>query len=63
MTVLLTIPFSQDLQKQNGDDTFEVPVPATFLVGKDGVVKNRYVEADYRKRVEPETLLQWIRQL
>ncbi|KAJ4358652.1 uncharacterized protein N0V89_003236 [Didymosphaeria variabile] len=55
--------FGLDLKKQNGDDTFEVPIPATFLVDKDGIVKNLYLEADYRKRVEPSTLLEWIAQL
>ncbi|KAF1952368.1 alkyl hydroperoxide reductase/ thiol specific antioxidant/ Mal allergen [Byssothecium circinans] len=52
--------FGHDLEKLNGDDSFEVPIPATFLVGKDGVVKNVYFEPDYRKRVEPEVALDWI---
>ncbi|KAF2639598.1 redoxin domain-containing protein [Massarina eburnea CBS 473.64] len=55
--------FGNDLEKQNGDDSFEVPIPATFLVGKDGVVKNVYFEPDYRKRVEPATALEWIEKL
>ncbi|KAJ4286833.1 hypothetical protein N0V90_013085 [Kalmusia sp. IMI 367209] len=55
--------FGLDLQKQNGDDSFEVPVPATFLLDRDGIVRNRYIEGDYRKRVEPATLMEWIAQL
>ena len=55
--------FGTDLEKQNGDDSFEVPVPATILVGKDGVVRNVYAEADYRKRLEPEVAMGWIAKL
>ncbi|KAF2654658.1 AhpC-TSA-domain-containing protein [Lophiostoma macrostomum CBS 122681] len=55
--------FGHDLEKQNGDDSLEVPLPATFLVGKDGVVKNVFVEADYTQRLEPTTALEWIDQI
>ena len=55
--------FGTDLEKQNGDDSFEVPAPATFLVSRDGVVRNVYLEGDYRQRLEPETALEWIAQL
>ncbi|KAH6984388.1 hypothetical protein BKA56DRAFT_670913 [Ilyonectria sp. MPI-CAGE-AT-0026] len=48
------------LVEHNGDDSFEVPVPATLLVDSDGVVRNVYVEADYRKRMDPKLALEWI---
>lgn len=49
-----------DLRERNGDDSFEVPVPITLLVARDGVVKNVYVDPDFTKRLEPETTLRWI---
>ncbi|MCJ1403499.1 hypothetical protein MMC11_006722 [Xylographa trunciseda] len=52
--------FGTDLKARNGDDSFEVPVPATLLVDGKGVVRNLFVDADYRKRLEPETALEWI---
>jgi peroxiredoxin len=52
-----------DLVKRNGDDSFEVPIPATLLVDRKGVVRNAYIEPDYTKRAEPETLLEWINAL
>jgi peroxiredoxin len=55
--------FGHDFVKQNGDDSLEVPLPATFLVGKDGVVRNVYVESDYTKRLEPTTALEWIEKI
>ena len=52
--------FGHDLKTRNGDDSFEVPVPATFLVDQKGVVRNAYIETDWAKRLEPSTALEWI---
>ncbi|QKX58253.1 uncharacterized protein TRUGW13939_05374 [Talaromyces rugulosus] len=52
-----------NLKERNGDDSFVVPVPATILVGKDGKVKNTYINADYTKRVEPQEVLKWLGEL
>jgi hypothetical protein len=52
-----------DLIKRNGDNSFEVPIPATLLVDRNGLVKKTYVEPDYTARVEPETVLEWINTL
>jgi peroxiredoxin len=55
--------FEQQREKQNGDDSFEVPAPASFLVSRDGVVRNVYLEGEYQQRLEPETALEWIARL
>ncbi|KAK5137753.1 hypothetical protein LTR08_007325 [Meristemomyces frigidus] len=52
--------FKHNLPKRNGDDSFELPLPATLLVDKDGIVRNLYLNPDYIKRVEPQTVLAWI---
>ncbi|KAI9735793.1 MAG: hypothetical protein M1834_001257 [Cirrosporium novae-zelandiae] len=52
-----------DLKKRNGDDSFEVPVPATLLVDQTGVVRNTFVDPDYTKRLEPSVALEWINAL
>lgn len=52
-----------NLKGRNGDDSFIVPVPATILVGKDGKVKNTYINPDYTKRVEPQEVLKWLGEL
>jgi len=51
------------MEKFNGDESLEVPVPITLLVSKEGVVKNRFFDPDYRKRVEPSTVMEWILQI
>ena len=49
-----------DLVTRNGDDSFEIPIPATLLVDGKGVVRNAYIEPDYTKRAEPTTILEWV---
>lgn len=52
--------FGLDMEKRIGRDSMEVPVPATFLVDGKGVVRNKFVDADWTKRLEPETAMEWI---
>lgn len=46
-----------DVTPSQGSDTWLLPIPATFVVGTDGVVKARFVDPDYRKRMAIEDLL------
>ena len=41
-----------------GQDT----IPATFVVGKDGRIKARFVDPDYRKRMTVDELLEALKQ-
>lgn len=41
----------------NGDDSWELPVPATYVVARDGRVALAAIDVDYRKRLEPEVIL------
>jgi len=47
----------------NGDESWELPVPATYVVARDQRVALAYIEVDYRKRPEPEALLTCLRSL
>lgn len=49
-----------DLPQRNGTDSFELPLPAAFLIGSDGIVRETFADADYRRRLEPEAALAWI---
>lgn len=49
-----------DLQKFNGDDSHELPIPTTILVDGEGKVRNIFVEPDFRIRLEPTTALEWV---
>ncbi|KAJ9646023.1 hypothetical protein H2204_000685 [Knufia peltigerae] len=52
--------FGNDLKARNGDDSFALPVPATLLVDATGKVRNTFIDPDYKKRVEPSQVLEWI---
>ncbi|KAH8800414.1 thioredoxin-like protein [Xylogone sp. PMI_703] len=52
-----------ELSKRNGDDSYEIPIPATLLVDKNGVVRKTFIDPDYTKRLEPSTVLEWIDEL
>lgn len=49
--------FGIDLEKHNGDARHELPIPGTYLIGRDGTVLLSHVDADYKKRLPVETLL------
>ena len=43
--------FGVDLLVANGADAAVLPVPATYIIGKDGKIKYAHFNADYRQRV------------
>jgi peroxiredoxin len=47
----------------NGDESWELPVPATYVIASDQHVALAYIEVDYRKRLEPEALLTCLKSL
>ena len=49
------------LPRLNGNGLWMLPVPATFLIDRSGVVAWAHVEADYRQRAEPRDVLDRIR--
>lgn len=49
--------FGIDLPVANGDDTFRLPVPATYVIAPDGTVVWRFAHPDHTKRAEPDDVL------
>src|ERR1043166_3025757 len=45
------------LPDYQGNDSWMLPIPATFVVGRDGRIKARFVHPDYRKRMAIEDLI------
>ena len=46
-----------DIPAYNGDDSFRLPVPATYIVRRDGIVAHAFVNADYTQRMEPAEIV------
>jgi peroxiredoxin len=41
----------------NGDESWELPVPATYVVARDGCVALNHIDVDYRQRLDPDAIL------
>jgi peroxiredoxin len=50
-------PLNVAVPEYNGDDSWELPVPGTFAIGRDGAVRYAFVEPDHTRRAEPAELL------
>lgn len=55
--------FGIDLPAYNGDESFRLPVPATYIIRQDGVIAYDFVNADYTKRLEPSVIIERLRDL
>jgi peroxiredoxin len=55
--------FGLDIPKFNGDDTWELPMPGTYVIDKNGTVKFAYANADYTKRAEPDEVISTLKEL
>lgn len=44
-----------------GTPNWTLPIPATFIVGTDGIITARYLDPDYRKRMAIEDLIAGLR--
>ncbi|MGM4985865.1 MULTISPECIES: peroxiredoxin-like family protein [Rhizobium] len=51
-----------DLAAINGDNSWELPIPATFVIGRNGRVVLSHAEADYRKRLSSEAIVDALRE-
>jgi peroxiredoxin len=52
-----------DLASINNGNGSILPIPATFVIGKDGAVTWRFVDIDYRTRSEPADVIEALKQL
>jgi peroxiredoxin len=56
--------FNHGLEKKNGKEgALELPMPATFVLDKEGTIRLAFVDEDYTKRLDPEIILATLRQL
>ncbi len=49
--------FSIDLTRFNGDESWALPIPATFVIEPTGTIVWASVDPDYHARPEPEEVL------
>jgi peroxiredoxin len=49
--------FGIDLPAANGDESYELPMPATYVIEKNGIIRLAFVDIDYTKRLDPEDVI------
>ncbi|WP_411826000.1 redoxin domain-containing protein [Luteolibacter sp. AS25] len=68
----LTFPLNEDtrkryqenfkLEERSGKEAADrLPLPGTYVVGQDGMITYAFADADYRRRAEPERILDAVR--
>ncbi|MGD1940972.1 MAG: peroxiredoxin-like family protein [Leptolyngbyaceae cyanobacterium] len=55
--------FGIDLEAYNGDSSFELPVPATYVVDATGTIVHAFVNVDYTQREDPDNIVAALQQL
>jgi len=50
-----------DVSLFQANDTWMLPIPATFVVGRNGIVRARHIDPDYRNRMKIEDLIDAVR--
>lgn len=54
----LYIKFGIDLERYNGDNSWTLPMPARFILDKEGIIVSREAKPNYTKRPEPNEILE-----
>ena len=52
-----------DLERHNGDGSWELPIPGTFVVDRDGRIALADVDPDYTRRLDPEQVVRAVEEL
>lgn len=55
--------FNLDIAGYNGDDSFELPMPATYVIAQNGEIIHAFVDADYTARMEPAEIVEVLKGL
>jgi len=52
-----------DIESYNGEGRNELPVPGSFVIDKNGVVRAMHANVDYKQRMEPADIIQALSEL
>lgn len=57
------LKFGLDLEKNQGNDTWELPIPATYVISKQGKIIYSFLNVDYVQRSEPADIIKALESL
>ena len=53
----------RDLSADNADGQWHLPIPATYVIGRDARIALAYIDPEYRNRLEPSQILDALKKL
>jgi peroxiredoxin len=57
------LKFGIDLPKGNGDGTWRLPMPARFVIDREGIIRSVDADPDYTRRPEPAATVAILKEL
>ena len=52
-----------DVEAFNGKGRAALPVPGTFIIDKNGVIRGMHADLDYKERMEPAAIVNILKKL
>ncbi len=53
----LYLEWGINIPEANGDDSYRLPVPATYVIDSSGKIRAAHVDKDYTRRMEPDAIV------
>mmetsp|Transcript_43282 Transcript_43282/g.80414 ORF Transcript_43282/g.80414 Transcript_43282/m.80414 type:complete len:358 (-) Transcript_43282:49-1122(-) len=53
----MLLSWGEDVPEHNGDDSWEIPIPATYIISKEGKIVWSYLDENSSNRAEPEDIV------
>ncbi|MGD8712608.1 MAG: peroxiredoxin-like family protein, partial [Thiohalophilus sp.] len=53
----LYLEWGINIPEANGDDSYQLPVPATYIIDRSGKIRAAHIDKDYTKRMEPDAIV------
>ncbi len=52
-----------DVAEYNGEERYVLPVPATFIIDQNGIIRAQHATTDYKQRMEPADIISELEKL
>lgn len=52
-----------DIPGHNDDESFELPIPATYIIDTDGTIRYVFADMDYTRRLEPNIIIEQLKSI
>lgn len=52
-----------DIPSANGDDSYKIPVPATYIIDSKQIIRQAYINKDYTIRMEPSDVISYLKSI